>query len=105
MGTYAGIDLHSSNSYIGIIDEQDRRQFGKRLPNSLTQILVVLEPFKKNLEAVVELVLVGGWITERGIQSTFGQSISRKTIRGLEAYRRQMGLILVGSHETFEHIA
>jgi len=53
MATYAGIDLHSSNSYIGIIDEQDRRQFGKRLPNSLTQILVALEPFKKNLEAVV----------------------------------------------------
>ena len=53
MGTYAGIDLHSSNSYIGIIDEQDRRQFGKRLPNSLTQILVALEPFRKNLEAVV----------------------------------------------------
>jgi transposase len=53
MATYAGIDLHSSNSYIGIIDEQDRRQFGKRLPNSLTQILVALDPFKKNLEAVV----------------------------------------------------
>ena len=53
MGTYAGIDLHSSNSYIGIIDEQDRRQFGKRLPNSLTQILLALEPFRKNLEAVV----------------------------------------------------
>ncbi len=53
MGTYAGIDLHSSNSYIGIIDEQDRRHFGKRLPNSLTQILAALEPFKKDLEAVV----------------------------------------------------
>ena len=24
MGTYSGIDLHSSNSYIGIIDEQDK---------------------------------------------------------------------------------
>jgi transposase len=53
MGTYAGIDLHSSNSYIGIIDEQDKRQFGKRLPKSLTQILLALESFKKNLEAVV----------------------------------------------------
>lgn len=53
MKTYAGIDLHSSNSYIGIIDEQDRRHFSKRLPNSLTQILVALEPFKKDLEAVV----------------------------------------------------
>ena len=38
MEAYAGIDLHSSNSYIGIIDEQDRRHFAKRLPNSLTQI-------------------------------------------------------------------
>jgi transposase len=53
MEAYAGIDLHSSNSYIGIIDEQDQRQFGKRLPNSLTQILLALEPFKKDLKAVV----------------------------------------------------
>ena len=40
MEAYAGIDLHSSNSYIGIIDEQDRRHFSKRLPNSLTQLFV-----------------------------------------------------------------
>ena len=53
MEAYAGIDLHSSNSYIGIIDEHDRRHFSKRLPNSLTQILVALEPFKKDLKAVV----------------------------------------------------
>jgi transposase len=53
MEAYAGIDLHSSNSYIGIIDEQDRRHFAKRLPNSLSQILVALEPFKKDLKAVV----------------------------------------------------
>jgi len=53
MQAYAGIDLHSSNSYIGIIDEQDQRHFGKRLPNSLSQILVALEPFRKDLESVV----------------------------------------------------
>jgi len=53
MEAYAGIDLHSSNSYIGVIDEQDQRHFSKRLPNSLSQILVALEPFKENLEAVV----------------------------------------------------
>jgi Transposase and inactivated derivatives len=53
MKAYAGIDLHSSNSYIGIIDEQNQRQFGKRLPNSLSQILVALEPYREDLEAVV----------------------------------------------------
>ena len=39
MEAYAGIDLHSSNSYIAIIDEQDQRHFGKKLLNSLTQIV------------------------------------------------------------------
>jgi len=31
MGTYAGIDLHSSNNYIGIMDQDYKRLFGKRL--------------------------------------------------------------------------
>ncbi len=50
MQMYAGIDLHSSNNYIGIIDEQDKRIFGKRLDNHLPTMLSVLEPFKSNLE-------------------------------------------------------
>jgi hypothetical protein len=33
MKTYAGIDLHSSNNYIGIIDAKDKRLYSKR-PNS-----------------------------------------------------------------------
>jgi transposase len=53
MEAYAGIDLHSSNSYIGVIDDQDQRLYGKRMANSISQILVALEPFKENLEAVV----------------------------------------------------
>jgi transposase len=53
MEAYAGIDLHSSNSYIGIIDQEDRRLYGKRLPNSMNEILAALDPFKENLEAVV----------------------------------------------------
>ena len=53
MEAYAGIDLHSSNNYIGVIDGQGRRLYAKRLPNSINQILVALEPFKENLEAVL----------------------------------------------------
>jgi len=53
MKAYAGIDLHSSNSYIGIINEQDERLFQKRLPNQLRHILPALEPFKESLEGVV----------------------------------------------------
>ena len=53
MQMYAGIDLHSSNNYIGIIDEQDKKIFGKRMDNYLPAVLSVLEPFKKKLKAIV----------------------------------------------------
>ena len=53
MKVYAGIDLHSSNNYIGIINEEDERLYQKRLPNQLEYVLSALEPFKKDLEGVV----------------------------------------------------
>ena len=53
MKTYAGIDLHSSNNYIVVIDENDNRLFEKRLPNTLEEILLVFEKFKKTLTGVV----------------------------------------------------
>ena len=69
MKVYAGIDLHSSNNYIGIIDEQDKRLYGKRLPNNLDDILMVLDPFKKDLEAVVvESTYNWYWLVD-GIQA------------------------------------
>ena len=49
METYAEIDLQSSNNYIGIINEQDQKLYGKRIPNDLDRVLMVLEPFKKEL--------------------------------------------------------
>lgn len=53
MELYAGIDLHSSNNYIGIIDEEDWRLYQKRLPNRMGDILSALDPFKESLKGVV----------------------------------------------------
>ena len=53
MKVYAGIDLHSSNNYVGIINEEDRRLYQRRLPNRLEYILPALEPFKESMEGVV----------------------------------------------------
>jgi transposase len=53
MTTYAGIDLHSSNCYLAVIDQQQTRLFGKRLPNSLDQVQAALRPFKEELSGVV----------------------------------------------------
>jgi transposase len=53
MKLYAGIDLHSTNNYVGIIDEQDHRVFKQKLSNSLGVLLTSLEPFKEDLIGVV----------------------------------------------------
>jgi transposase len=53
MTSYAGIDLHSSNCYLAVIDEQQRRLFSKRLPNSMDHILASLQPYKDELSGVV----------------------------------------------------
>ena len=47
MKAYAGIDLHSSNNYLGIINDDDKRLYGKRIPNDLNRVLMTLEPFSK----------------------------------------------------------
>jgi len=53
MEAYAGIDLHSSNNYVGIIDEQDQRLYQKRLSNRMDAVLLALDPFKETLEGIV----------------------------------------------------
>ncbi|TWI61020.1 transposase [Desulfobotulus alkaliphilus] len=53
MKTYAGIDLHSSNNFIVVIDNDDKRLFEKRIPNNIENVLKALEPFKNSLDGVV----------------------------------------------------
>ena len=36
MKAYAGIDLHSSTNFTAVIDDQDQRLYGRRLPNTMT---------------------------------------------------------------------
>ena len=47
MTLYCGIDLHSSNSVVAVLDEQDRTVYEKRLPNDLatiTETLCIYQP-------------------------------------------------------------
>jgi transposase len=53
METYAGIDLHSSNSFIGIIDQNDEKLHSRRHDNNLKEILKVIRKYKKSLQGVV----------------------------------------------------
>lgn len=53
MKLYAGIDLHSNNSYVVLLDEADKVIYQKRLPNELGLILQELSPYRDNIEGVV----------------------------------------------------
>jgi len=50
---YSGIDLHSNNSHVVLINEDDKRIFYKKLPNMKKVILMELEPYKESIEGIV----------------------------------------------------
>ena len=53
MSLYVGMDLHSRNTLIGIIDSGFRRVMQKRISNDLSLILGNLEPFRDQLRGIV----------------------------------------------------
>ena len=68
MQLYAGIDLHSNNLVVAIVDEKRRRLFKKRLANDLGLLLRVLEPYREALVAVaVESTYNWYWLVD-GLQ-------------------------------------
>jgi transposase len=50
---YCGIDLHSNNSVVAVIDDSDRVIAQKRLPNDLARILTFVERWTNELAGVV----------------------------------------------------
>ena len=53
MKLYCGIDLHSNNSLLSMLDENDRVVYEKRLPNDLETVLERLSPYREGLEGIV----------------------------------------------------
>jgi transposase len=52
MQLYAGIDLHSNNNYLGIINKDGEHIFGKRLPNCIKNVRLALEPFRSDIVGI-----------------------------------------------------
>ena len=50
---YCGIDLHSNNSVVSVIDEADHVVAEKRLPNDLEKIIGLMKPWQSELAGVV----------------------------------------------------
>ena len=65
MELYAGLDLHSRNTYIGILDKEFTRVFKKRVPNNLERILMTLKPFEDQIKGlVVESTFNWYWLVD-----------------------------------------
>jgi transposase len=73
MELYSGLDLHSRNTYIGILETDFKRVFKKRIPNKLDQILETLEPFREQLKGlVVESTYNWYWLVDGLMDAGYG---------------------------------
>ena len=62
---YIGIDLHSNNSHLGIIDQKDKRIYHKKLPNQKDVILSEIEPFREEVASItIESTYNWYWIVD-----------------------------------------
>ena len=60
MKLYCGIDLHSNNVVVRVIDKNDRTLYQKKLPCELDVILMALKPHKKSIDGIaIESTLCG----------------------------------------------
>ena len=86
---YCGIDLHSNNHVVVVIDEEDRRVYEKRLRNDLSQTLQALSPYKKTLQGVaVESTFNWYWLVdglqEAGFNLELVNTLAVKQYEGLK---------------------
>lgn len=65
MSLYCGIDLHSNNHVISIVDEKDKKVFERRIPNTLSTTLQCLSNYKDELTAIaVESTYNWYWLVD-----------------------------------------
>lgn len=89
MTLFSAIDLHSNNSVVVVIDEQDRILLQKRYPNDMGLILSALKPFKSQLYGVaVESTFNWYWLVDglqaAGIEAHLVNTVSVQQYSGLK---------------------
>jgi transposase len=85
MTLYAGIDLHSTNSVLAVIDEDGKRLHRRRYGNDIERIVEALAPFKDELgSVVVESTFNWYWLVD-GLQDA-GHSVQLAHPPGIDQY-------------------
>ena len=86
---YGGIDLHSNNSVVAIVDAQGTKVFGRRLVNDLARIEQCLGKYRERLcGVVIESTLNWYWLVdglmERGYQVHLANTTAIEQYNGLK---------------------
>jgi transposase len=65
MRLYVGMDLHSTNCYTGILDEEDTPRLSRKLPNDRSKIVSALAPYRKEIVGIaVESTYNWYWLVD-----------------------------------------
>lgn len=112
MSHYCGIDLHSNNHFVVVIDDEDKRVLEKRLDNDLSLTLEVLSPFRESLHGIaVESTFNWYWLVvglqEQGYVLHLVNTLAVKQYDGLKysgdrhdafhlAHLMRLGILLTG---------
>lgn len=113
MALYCGIDLHSTNSYLVVLDEDDKVLLDTRVKNQLELVLRELEPFRKSLSKLaVESTYNWYWLADglkdHGYQVELVNTCAAKQYEGLKfrddaqdarwiAHMLRLGILPTGS--------
>lgn len=101
MNKYSGIDLHSNNCVVVVIDDDDRVLCEKRVPNSLERIVALLEPHRDELMGVVvESTFNWYWLVD-GLKRA-GFDVKLANTAALDQYS---GLKYSGDEHDARHLA
>jgi transposase len=101
MQLYAGIDLHSNNCVLTVLDEQDRTVYAKRLPNDLRTIVGALRACAGTLYAVaVESTYNWYWLVDGLEDAGFTVRLVNTT-----AIKQYEGLKHSGDFQDARHLA
>jgi transposase len=72
MKLYCGIDLHSNNHWLTLIDEEDHRVYERRLLNDVAITLAELEPYRDQIVAIaVESTFNWYWLVDALMESGY----------------------------------
>ena len=98
---YAAIDLHSNNSVVVVIDEQDRVVYERRLPNDLETILGHLASYRQTLQAIaVESTYNWYWLVDGLMEA--GYQVKLVNTAAVKVYD---GMKYTGDEHDARHLA